>query len=210
MLNAKSTAHSKPKRRLPEDERAFRQWASLFSGKLFVMLAAYADESETRVSAYGGYVASVDEWDQFNAQWGKILKDYKARLFHFREWAMASAVVRGNRRPHTSFNKNPYSGWSEADLNSFLLELAEVAGTRKRGAFGGFISLERFNERKAAGEILIGEDHRDYCLQKCFQAFIGVLGRQRQLSARVSFFWDGTKNVAWKNRILSAYEPFRK
>lgn len=145
------------------------------------MLAAYADESfaEVRpgrnpISAFGGFVASVDEWDCFNAKWRRVLHDYDAEAFgfHFSRWAIAMAVVKKRRPPPSDFHKNPYCGWKEEKLNSFLHKLAALAHTRIEGSFGGFLSLERFNERKTEGEILIGEDHRDYCLKSCFETFI--------------------------------------
>src|SRR5450631_3471915 len=102
----------------------FKEWASLFHGKLFVMLAAYADESETEaISAYGGYVATVNEWTQFDIQWRNILQEFDAHYFHFREWATASAVSKGNRPPPSDFSKNPYQGWKSEKLHNFLFAL---------------------------------------------------------------------------------------
>jgi hypothetical protein len=129
--------------------RRFKEWASLFSGKLFVMLAAYADESETTgFGAFGGYVASVDEWEKFGVQWQQILDNHKVDYFHFSEWAMASAVIRGKRPPHSKFKENQYCRWPLSDLDSFLLKLGKVAGMLKKGTFGGYISIEEFNRRK--------------------------------------------------------------
>jgi len=190
-----------------------REWASLFSGKLFVMLVAYADESETAgFGAFGGYVASVDQWSQFTSEWQRILNEYDASFFHFREWAMASAVVRKKRAANSSFYKGPYCGWKLKKLDSFLLELGQVAGILKKGTFGGYISIEEFNRRKVAADgILIGEKHRDYCLRRCFEAFIDALNTVwPRYAESVSFFWDITQDISWKQSIIAAYEPFRK
>jgi hypothetical protein len=185
------------------------------------MLVAYADESGTEdklghkaavsVSAFGGYVASYGEWAHFCDQWQRILDEYDAPFFHFREWAMASAIVRKKRRCFSAFNKNPYYGWKLTKLDSFLLELAEVAGTRKEGTFGGYISTAEFNARKAAGDILIGEDHRDYCLKQCFEAFVdAVNSRWPHFSEPISFFWDWTDDPKWMQSIHEAYGSFKK
>jgi len=122
-----------------------------------VMLAAYADESGTedrtgrraKIAVAGGYVASSDEWAVFNDQWKRILEKYNAKFFHFREWAIASAIVRKKRPVFSEFYKNPYCGWPLNKLDPFILELAEVASTRKEGTFGGYnrerVSFSHFN-----------------------------------------------------------------
>jgi len=190
-------------------------------GRVLVMLTAYADESVAQpgsgsknsfsISAFGGYVASVEEWQQFSVRWQRVLNNYDAEAFHFREWALAASVAKKKRSAPSSFHKNPYCGWKETKLTAFLYDLAGIAGTRKYGSFGGFISLERFTERQAAGEILIGEDHRDFCLKGCFQAFIDALNTEGSNRIEpVSFIWDGTKDASWKKSITDAYEPFRR
>jgi hypothetical protein len=206
LANRESTAAKQAKRR-------FREWASLFSGKLFVMLAAYTDESETAgFGAFGGYVASVDEWEEFAVEWQQILNDFKIDYFHFSEWAMASAIIRGKRPPHSTFNENQYSTWALSDLDSFLLKLGKVAGALKKGAFGAYISIDEFNRRKAIGDgIPNGAKHRDYCLRACFSAFIDALDIVwPRYAESVSFFWDITQDTAWKKSIIDAYEPFWK
>lgn len=61
----------------PKD--AFKQWASLFSGKFFVMMSVYADESGTCPNKAGlivptvyGYIATKDYWDEFRKEWHPI------------------------------------------------------------------------------------------------------------------------------------------
>jgi len=185
------------------------------------MLVAYADESVSQlgqkdsfaVSAFGGYVAPAQKWTQFSTQWQKVLSKYDAKSFHFREWAIAAAVAKKTKAPHSKFHKNQYCGWSQKKLDSFLYELAEIAGTVKYGGFGGFISLKRFNELKAEGSIPIGEDHRNYCLARCFHAFIDVLNtvhRPRLSLEPISFTWDGTRDKDWKKFITDAYEPYKR
>jgi hypothetical protein len=183
------------------------------------MLAAYADESvdtspghngSMSVSAFGGFVASVDEWTRFSAQWQRILNNFDAEFFHFSQWAIASAVARKVRRPFSDFSKNPYCGWKLKKLNSFLLELGEVAAARMEGTFGAFISAEKFKERKAAGVILLGQDHRDWCLRRCFESFVDVLNaRWAHFRGEISFVWDATRDLTWKQSITAAYEPFK-
>lgn len=215
----KSTLGRRDKRTQEQAANQFREWSSIFPGKLFVMLAAYADESFAEdkpgripTSAFGGFVASVTEWEKFNSLWRQVLDDHDAATFgfHFSKWSMAMAVAKG-KRPTSDFHKNPYRGWEKDKLNSFLFKLAAVAHTRIDGSFGGYLSLKRFNQRKSAGEILIGEDYRDYCLKSCFEALVDTLNyKWRKGSERVSVVWDDTETVSWKKSIVEAYEPFKK
>jgi len=206
-------------RRTPQQARKqFMEWASLFSRELFVMLGAFADESfaddtpgRIPVSAFGGYIASVEEWAQFSLHWQKTLNDYDVKFFHFSEWRTARAVAGKTRDEPPLFHKNNYRGWKLEKLTSFLHELARIANAGKKISFGGFTSLERFNERKVAGEILLTEDHRNYCRRKCFGAFVDAVNTGwAGFSGRVSFVWDETQNVSWKQSIIAAYEPFKR
>jgi hypothetical protein len=207
------------KRRTPKEATEdFAEWAALFSGKLFVMLVAYADESGTedrtgkiaKVAVVGGYVALSEEWTRFCGEWQTILSKYQAPYFHFREWAVASAIVRRKRTEFSAFQKNPYRGWDLKTLDSFVLELALVAGRGKR-RFGGYINTEKFNDAKAKGEFLIGQDPYDYCLKVCFNDFIKRINVcWPDFTEPISFFWDWTNDRNWRRAILDAYDPFRK
>jgi len=96
-------------------------------------------------------------------------------------------------------------------LHSLLFELAAVARFRRKGTFGGFINLERFNERKASGDVLLLEDHRDYCLRQCFGSFLNALNAEwPNFSGPIAFVWDATRDAKWRQSIHGAYEPIRQ
>jgi hypothetical protein len=72
--------------------RDFKEWASLFSGKLFVKVVAYIDESGTHdetgrqkgstVAVVAGLVDHRDCWDKFCKDWQSVLNKYSAPFFH--------------------------------------------------------------------------------------------------------------------------------
>lgn len=74
--------------------REFREWASLFSNGLFVMIVVYADDSGThdekgiqvgsREGIIGGLAAPREDWIPFCNQWQAVLTKYKVEFFHFR------------------------------------------------------------------------------------------------------------------------------
>src|ERR1017187_4802529 len=108
----------------------FKEWASLFSGQLFVNLVAYVDESGRhdrtgKQKGSGqivvcGWVDWRSNWLAFCREWQSILRKYDATYFHFVEWAEASRVARNVKNPSSSFSKNPYRGWSLEKLDAFL------------------------------------------------------------------------------------------
>jgi len=51
--------------------RRYAEWASLFSGRIFVQLVSYADESGTGGldPCVCGYIAPRGFWDKFCEQW---------------------------------------------------------------------------------------------------------------------------------------------
>ena len=185
------------------------------------MLVAYGDESgthdrmgkECKVAVAGGYVASVETWDSFNDQWGKVLDKYDAKSFHFSEWAFASAVARGKKRPSSSFDKNPYCGWSlDKKLDPFALELAQIARTVRQGIFAGYVNTAAFQAAKsdATSGILIGHDPFEWCLIHCFESFwTAVRSCWPGHSDSISLKWD-TSPTEWRKSVQDIYEQFRK
>lgn len=87
----------------------FKEWASLFSGEIFVKVVAYIDESGRHSKTasqpgsgqivVAGWADSPKNWNKFCSQWQTILKDFDAPYFHFYEWADASATIRTGRIP---------------------------------------------------------------------------------------------------------------
>ena len=109
---------------IASDETSIKEWATLFSGKLFAMLVVYADESGTggipksgKEPAPGvyGYLATPEIWEQFRIAWKSTLKNHDAEYFHFREL-------------DPNFQKknpeNPFSKWDNDRKDDFIYDMA--------------------------------------------------------------------------------------
>jgi hypothetical protein len=200
--------------------RRFREWSSLFSGRLFVMLVAYGDESGTgdktgrkqgtAEATMAGLVASVEEWAQFAYQWQGILNDYDAKYFHFREWAMASAILMGKRPACSAYLKGPYHDWDLQKLDDFALALARIIGQGNKISFGGFVSTKEVYDAKVKGKLPIGLEPYDKCLDECFIEFAKKLDIYwPNFTEHISFFWDWTDDPHWRKAIHDAYGPLK-
>jgi hypothetical protein len=206
-------------------KKEFAEWASLFSGEIFVKLIAYIDESGRHDKTgkqpgsgqivVSGWVDRRDNWVKFCTQWQAILKNYDAPYFHFTEWRDASVVARGKRKPSSSFSKNPYSGWNLEKLDNFLYKLAEVAGGGERQFVGGFISTRDFAEAKknpAYSHFASAQDPYQACLNQFFETIATEVQEQwSDLNKPISFFFDQNKDdKEWCRFVLDAYTTAKK
>jgi len=100
----------------------FKEWASLFSETLFVFLQVYADESGTHatapVTSVCGFIESPEKWETFRPKWKKVLDDFGADHFHFREFSSKDICSKPN---------GPYPNWSHSKRRAFLYRLALTA-----------------------------------------------------------------------------------
>src|ERR1039457_211121 len=153
MLNAKTTAHSKPNRRLPAVEREFRQWFSLFGGEVLMNLAIYADESGTHdkagslpqseVVVMAGYAGKKESWIKFIRNWNAVLNKYGVTRLHFTQLQFASNIVKGGGSVRQK--GNPYRGWSKHQCEDFLLDCAKVAAAGSRLPVGADFDTRRYS-----------------------------------------------------------------
>ncbi|HEX3720602.1 MAG TPA: hypothetical protein VH595_21845 [Verrucomicrobiae bacterium] len=104
----------------------FQEWASLFSGKLFAMLAVYADETGTHGLKEGGkepapgvygFIATPNYWDGFRHKWSAGLAKHGASYFHFNELT----------RPARKDPQNPYHDWSDDRVDDFIYDMAKLS-----------------------------------------------------------------------------------
>jgi hypothetical protein len=103
-----------------EAKHRFKEWASLFSEGLFMMLRLYGDESGTNditgqqpgsaVPALAGLIDTPEYWLEFCIKWKRILDSYRAPFFHFREFASKHLCSKPS---------SPYYGWSEKKRHGF-------------------------------------------------------------------------------------------
>ena len=207
------------------DAAAFKEWASMFAGKLFVKIAAYIDESGThdrtgaikgsRQVIVVGLVAWRDDWAKFCDDWQAVLAKYGVPYFHFSEWALASAVLRGKRAANAAFEKNPYRSLDLKSLDALLHELAAIAGGGNKVMVGGYVNTEKFHKAKSDPKYrnMIPADGDPYahCLNQFFERFpFEVREQWRYWKEPVSFFFDQNDDPKWQHSVLEAFQRFQK
>ena len=195
----------------------FTEWASLFSWEVFVKLIAYADEShsgnkDSEVLIVAGWIALRDEWSKFCVEWQRVLNQYAAPYFHFREWSDASTVVRGKRRGSSEFlKKNPYKCWDQSKLDGFLLELAQIAASGNRLIVGGYVPAKKLEEDKASGIVKTKPSPEGLCIKHFFDSVISTINHHRSPLKRqpITFFFDHSDNSDWKKIVNDGFESSR-
>jgi hypothetical protein len=188
-------------------------------------IAAYVDESgrhDRTGKEIGagqivvcGWVDWADHWATFCNQWQSILNKYGAETyFHFAELAYASRIIRTKKTPSESFQKNPYREWNLETLDSFLYELAELAGGGQKLFVGGFISTRDFNEAKkhpAFSHFAPAHDPYRACLNQFFESFATEVQQQWPYwNDPVSFIFDRNDDKDWNHAVKDAFWAAKK
>jgi len=181
-----------------------------------VKLVAYADEShsgrDSEVLTIAGWIASRDEWSQFCVALQKVLDHFDAPFFHFREWADASAVVRGRRRASSEFlKKNPYRDWDQSKLDAFLSELVEVAASGQALMIGGYVPAKKLAEDKANGLTKTPSSAEELCIEHFFDSVVSTINRDRSPLKRqpITFVFDYSDDREWRRIIKDAFASSR-
>jgi hypothetical protein len=183
-----------------------------------VKLVAYADESGTDsgpgsdLLTVAGWVAPCEDWANFCPAWDKVLKQFAAGYFHFREWSMASAVVRKKRQPSSEFKDNPYQGWAQSKLDDFLFSLATVAASGNRLIVGGYVPPNMLRQDQLHGLVDTEAAPDELCLGHFFKSVITTINRERPPWKRqpVAFFFDHSTNKAWKKLVNDGFNFSRQ
>jgi hypothetical protein len=183
-------------------ESSFREWASLFSGKYFAMIAIYADETGTHGLVPGGkepapgiygFMASPEEWETFRKKWSAVLKKYNAPYFHFRDTLWQQRTK----------SKCPYYGWSETSVQNFIHDLAIVASSGPI-PFGGYASIKRIYGGRTDKEAHLGTYEQAF--GQFFNDVTTTLDEHfPNEREKVSFFFDENDNEDWieiLNRVI--------
>jgi hypothetical protein len=203
----------------------FRAWASIFARKAFVNVIVYADESGTHdetgkkdgsnVAALAGFAASTKEWERFSADWQRVLNSYEADYFHFYEFAEASAVARGKRKPSSGFKDNPYRDWPLKKLDKFLFSLAKIAGSGNKIPIAGTINVKKYNEWLAEQKRLAqptddGYPYK-YCVSEFFRVFFYEIALQWPTNRDpVTFVFDQKADKDWVSAITQCFANAQK
>lgn len=202
--------------------KEFAEWASLFSGRLFVKIVVYADESGThdptgakkgsREGIIGGIAAIREDWTVFCREWRRVLNDYSVLYFHFYEWADASAVARKTKKPSSDFANNPYRHLDLSQLNELLVALAKIAGSGNKIIVGGSVYTQLFHKAKFSGDIPPNADPYEHCMDQFFESVVGLIGHQRPPWKKlpISFFFDQTDNDVWIKALNNRFRFYQK
>lgn len=199
--------------------REFAEWASLFSGGLFVKIVGYIDESGTHdpkgrqkgssVAVISGLVDRRHCWVDFCKEWQSVLNKYCAPYFHFREWSMASQVVRGKIGASKKFGTNPYYGWPRERLDKFLYELAEIVGSGNKVVVGGWneiANISKFKVSPSSPEANIIAHPYDWLLHNFFRQLPNdILSGWPDWNEPISMFFDFSSDSQWTQSIIAAF-----
>jgi hypothetical protein len=193
---------------VPDEQTSIREWASLFSGKLFAMIVVYADETGTggipksrKEPAPGvcGYLARIEEWEAFRTRWKSSLKAHKAEFFHFRDLNKSERQKAGT----------PYFGWSDSEVDDFIYDMAFTASCCRIYPFGGNASVKMVHGMTSKKEDL-NETYRR-AFNAFFECFTTSMNKHfPKERGRVSFFFDDNQSEEWVSILDQVIKKHRK
>jgi hypothetical protein len=184
-----------------------------------VDVVAYIDESGhhdptgkspgSQYAVMAGYVDCVEEWEKFNRNWQATLSKYKVKVFHFTEWVEASKTIRKRIEEPRNFNQSPYYGWELSKLDSFLYELAEIAGSGNKVLVGITLPIVDFQADAANPlykQILPAKgDPRRYLAEKFFERLPhDLVSGWPDWKGSISVFYDAP-DKGWAGIITSSF-----
>jgi hypothetical protein len=123
--------------------------------KLCAMMSAYFDDAYNGdFTITCGWIASVDEWVHFQADWVLLLGNYKVPYFHMKEFAQSTG---------------PFKKWKETTYfrARFLHDVHDIISSRVRR---GFVC--------AVQKTLFDRVNRSYRLQETFPSCYALIGRE--------------------------------
>jgi hypothetical protein len=177
---------------------SFKEWASIFSEGLFVMLTVYADETGIHdgadVVVLSGLMDSRGHWEKFDGKWRKVLKKYDADFFHYREFRK-----KANTKPG-----DPYYGWPDEKRRDFLFELAMLVGESAIPTGGMYPTTHN-------KKIGINNKPFDATINAFFNSTLVTLNMHwPEYDGRVHFIFDEAKNKReWTGPLTEIHKKFR-
>jgi hypothetical protein len=195
-----SGGHAKQK---TEAGREFLEWASLFSGAIFVKIVVYADESGTHsptgsqpgseVPVIAGYMATPSDWLTFLDDWNSVLNltKYNVDYFHHRE---------------LTYKLKSFRGWDKNKSDNFLFDLAEIAG--RQIPIGGAYNLEWHSNTKKGDK----KYPYSYVFETFFDDLIEAVNEHfPSLTGDIDLFFDQKKgDTEWESSLLSVAKKYRE
>ena len=170
-----------------------------------MMLRVYADESGTNdirgqqpgsaVPTLCGYIETAQYWRQFCRKWKKVLNDYRAPYFHFREFAS---------RHLYSQESSPHYGWSPKKRDEFLYDLAFLS-SEHAVPVGGFYNAKRHCELALQGNPF------ENCITQFFEDVRVALNTHwPNYNGKVLFVFDYCDDRSWVAPLRTVHEAFSK
>jgi len=181
----------------------FREWASMFSEGIFVILKVYGDETGTNditgqqpgsaVPALSGLMDTSENWTVFCKKWQRTLDSYNAEFFHFREFANKHLC----ETPGT-----PYHGWSDKKRHGFLYDLAIQTG-ESAVAIGGVYAAKRNISLGLPGNPL------EIITRSFFDSLISILNSHwPEYDGKVLLILDHSKNKEWVGLLHQIHSEY--
>jgi hypothetical protein len=183
--------------------RAFAEWATLFSERVFVILKVYADESDTagqakkrgapEFSVIGAYIAPVEAWNKFNGMWRTVLDSYGVRNFHFREF---------HSKEHTAIKGSEYYGWSPEKRDRFFYDLAMVSCDDLVPLGGGY-PVQIHKEKSGPGD-----PYKHLFMRFFGDVQVALNSHWPEFSEKVLFVFDNTNSRQWRDAAFDMRSSF--
>jgi hypothetical protein len=187
--------------------RHWAEWAAQFSGKIFVSIVAYLDESGTHdesakmlgseVPIIAGYMATREQWGEFCQDWQKALDDDTVSYFHYR--------VFNARDERKTNSKSPYYGWDDERAAKFEFKLAEIAG--RQIPLIGHYNLKGHKAKFEWDKTYSYE----YVMKVFFQKMLAKVSEHYpHLNEKIAFIMDLNQDKRWGNALYAVAEHYRK
>jgi hypothetical protein len=124
----------------------------------------------------GGYIAHVDEWKSFDAEWREVLRTKNLPRFHMAAFASG---------------QYPYRNWNENEKEKFISSLLQLIARHVRGYAVFAIEPDAYMEVVKARNILNKDIIRAYhiCARKCIE-WVSIAAGIAKHKARVLHVFD--------------------
>lgn len=158
-------------------------------------LAGYFDDSGTHkqseTAVCAGYVASVEQWKEFERNWKEADNDEHFLPFH------TTDCLAGRKQ---------FIGWDEWRKHRVMRRLIGIINTRVRHGFISAVVKKDYDEIVPAWiKSRSGKNHYTFCVWSCF-AFISQWRQQRNMTEPFEYVFDMMGKG--KGEILAAFNSF--
>jgi hypothetical protein len=170
---------------------------SISDASLVIMLAAYFDESGTHDDSdavtVGGFVASRERWEAFEAEWKAFLQRESIKRFH--------------RVDLECFQKEFHrdNGWDEERRDRIVSEAQAIIGEHVRIGFVHSVIKSHYDEVVTDESVRwkLGRHYYTFCAQACMRKLANWAAGTSHNEAINYFFEDGAKGGGELYQLMS-------